>query len=142
MAAATRISAEQSRGTYATYIALEEETGNEAVVGYVAVRADHIMYPSRKGKLYRHVVPVVQIAYLGRDRNWKHRGIGVRSVLKGLDVSLQVHEAIGGFAGVHLTTTERARHLYTEGAIWFDPHPAGNMDADFYMRMQDVRSLI
>ena len=57
-------------------------------------------------------------------------------------MSLDVHEALGGFKGVHLRTTEKALHLYTEGAIQFDPHPAADTNADFYMRMQDVRSLV
>lgn len=134
---------EMIAGNYTTYVAVEEETGNENVVGYVAVRADFILYPPRKkGGTYRHIVPVVQIAYLGRDRNWKNQEIGVRLVLQGLSVALDVQDTIGGFVGVHLTTTDKARHLYTEGAIRFEPHPAPNSNADYYMRMQDVRSLI
>jgi hypothetical protein len=129
-------------GKYATYVAIEEETGTEAVVGYVAVRADFIRYPPPRKGGYEYVVPVVEIAYLGRDRNWKNREVGVRLVLQGLSVALNVQDAIGGFAGVHLTTTDKGRHLYTGGPIRFDPHPAANSDADYYMRMQDVRSLI
>lgn len=127
-------------GKYATYVAVEEETGNENVVGYVAVRADFISYPPKKG--YTRVDPVVQIAYLGRDRKWKGREIGVRLVLQALNVALEVQDTIGGFAGVHLTTTDKAVHLYTGEPIRFDLHPAPNTNADYYKPMQAIRSLI
>ena len=56
-------------GNYVIYVAIEEESGSESVVGYVAVRADYISYPpKKKGGTYFHVVPVVELAYLGRDR--------------------------------------------------------------------------
>jgi len=130
-------------GTHTTYVALEEETGEEAVVGYVTLQAAFILYPPRKpGGHYRHIVPVVEIAKLGRDRNWRYRKLGVRLVLEGLRVALDVQDAIGGMAGVQLTTTDKGRHLYTQGPILFEPHPAANSKADFYMPMQDVRSLI
>jgi len=37
-------------GNYAAYVAVELETGNEIVVGYVAVRADFIQYPPQKAE--------------------------------------------------------------------------------------------
>lgn len=134
---------EMIAGKYATYVAVEEETGNENVVGFVTVRADYISFPPKTPRgTYIHVVPVVQIAYLGRDRNWKRRGIGMWLVIQALSLALDVQEKIGGFAGVHLTTTEKARHLYTGETFDFEPHPAPNTSADYYKPMQDIRILI
>jgi len=134
---------EMIAGKYATYVAVEEETGNESVVGFVTMRADFIAYPPRKkGGTYIHVVPVIQIAYLGRDRSWKRREVGIRLVLQALQVALDVQDTIGGFAGVHLTSTDKARHLYTGEPLRFDPHPAPNSSADYYKSIQAVRLLI
>jgi hypothetical protein len=127
---------------YATYIAIEEETGDETVVGYVALRATFISYPVAKGKTYQHIVPAIEISYLARDRKWKRRKLGIRLVLQALSVALEVQDKIGGFVGIQLTTTVKGRHLYTEGSIQFEPHPAANTDADFYMRIQDARAII
>ena len=134
--------AQRVAGKYATYVAVEEETGSEMIVGYFAVRADYILYPPTRGSTYRHVVPVVEIAYLGRDRRWKRREIGIRLVLEALRVALEAHESLGGFAGVHLTTTDKGRHLYIDPRIAFGPHPAGNTADDYYKPMQDVRALL
>lgn len=84
----------------------------------------------------------MEIAYLGRDRKWKRRDLGIRLVLQALSVALDVQDIIEGFAGVHLTTTDKVHHVYTSDAIHFDTHPAANTDADLYKPMQDIRMLI
>lgn len=134
---------EMVAGKYVTYVAVEEETENENVVGFVAVRADFIAYPPRKaGATYIPVVPVIQIAYLGRDRNWKYREVGLRLVLEALQIALDVQDKIWGFAGVHLTSTDKARHLYTGAPFRFVPHPAANTSADYYKSMQAIRLML
>jgi hypothetical protein len=45
-------------------------------------------------------------------------------------------------AGVHLTSTDKALHLYTGELLQFDPHPAANSRADYYKSMQAIRLLI
>lgn len=127
---------------YATYVAVEQETGSETIVGYVTLRADFILTPAKKKGGYEHVVPAVEIAYLGRDRNWKRLGLGVRLVLQALNVALDVQDEIGGFAGVQLTTTNKGLHLYTGEEFGFEPHPEANSNADFFKTMKDIRALI
>lgn len=63
-------------------------------------------------------------------------------MLQALSVALDVQDIIEGFAGVHLTTTDKVHHVYTSDAIHFDTHPAANTDADLYKPMQDIRMLI
>jgi hypothetical protein len=130
---------EMIAGKSSTYVALEKETGNENVVGYVAVRAVCIIYPPRRrGGIYREVRPAIEITYLGRDCKWKFREIGVRLVLHALNVALDMQDAVGGFVGVQLTTTEKGRHLYISDEIGFNRHPVGNHSADLFKPMKDI----
>ena len=132
-----RARANQARGASRTYVLCE----GQRVIGYYALASGAIAVADAPGRFRRNMpnpIPVVVLARLAVDCNWRGRGLA-RSLFR--DAAMRVAhaaDAIGVRGIVVHALSENAKKFYL--ALGFDPSPREPMT--LMVTLADVRAIL
>ncbi|MEF2074927.1 GNAT family N-acetyltransferase [Consotaella aegiceratis] len=121
-----------------TYVGVAD---NEAIVGFYTLVVGEVRYegaPERLTKgLARHPVPIMLLARLGTDMNWRGKGIGAGLLRDAVLRTLQVADIAGVRALVVHAKNEAARSFYER--FGFQPSPTDPLH--LVALIKDLRNL-
>jgi len=114
---------------------------NDTIVGFYTLAVGEVRYENASERLSkglaRHPVPVMLLARLGADRNWRGKGIGAGLLRDAILRTLQAADIAGVRALVVHAKNEAARSFYEQ----FDFEPSPTDPLHLYALIKDLKNL-
>ena len=128
----------QSSGASTTYVGLADQT----VIGYYSLAVGSVEYdrvPERVTKgLAHHPIPVMLLARLAVDQQWKNKGVGAGLLKDAMLRTLQAADIVGIRALVVHAKDHHATLFYQH----FDFTPSPSDPLHLLILMKDVRKIV